>query len=143
LSISRKYRIICIAATFVLSILDLLTRSFAKTKFTNTGIAFGLWKNNELTNNTSVILFLLFLYCATKFKLLELINKTRTGYLGVCLFLGGSCSNAIERVFFGHVTDYIEITKKFDLHMNIADIMLIAGFMCIAYALCGRSDRQL
>ena len=121
--------------------LDLLVRVFAKTKTINTGIAFGLWKNHELTNIASVFLFALFLYFVIKFGLWEMINKTRPGYLGGCFFVGGSCSNAVERVLFGHVTDYIEIIKKLDFNINLADIMLIVGFMCIAYTVINKNQQ--
>ena len=135
MSIPLKYKIKCIIATSALCIIDLLIRSYASTKTFNTGIAFGLWKNHELTYIASVVLFVLFLYFVIKFRLWEFINKTRTGYLGGCFFLGGTCCNALERVLSGYVTDYIGIIPEFNLNMNLADMMLIAGFMCIAYAL--------
>ena|GEM_PF-6143101 len=141
LTISRKYKIGCIVATSAICILDLLIRRFAETKTINTGIAFGLWKSHELTNIASVVLFALFIFFVIKFGLWKLINKTRAGYLGGCFFLGGACCNAIERILLGHVTDYIEIISKLDLNLNFADLMLIAGFMCIAYALLHSSQK--
>jgi lipoprotein signal peptidase len=42
----------------------------------------------------------------------------------VVLFLSGGWSNAVEKVIFGSVTDYIPL---FDSYINIADIMIWAG----------------
>lgn len=88
----------------------------------NEGAAFGLFKG--LGNITFIIISVV----AVAF-ILYLIFKSSEDKLGLSLILGGATGNLIDRIFFGNVTDFIDVFAG-RLHwpaFNIADSALTVG----------------
>ncbi|MEK6941209.1 MAG: signal peptidase II [Nanoarchaeota archaeon] len=95
----------------------------------NTGAAFGLFKNNSnllmiIGIAASIVLIIL------AFKLPK---KEKLAHYSLGLFLGGAIGNVIDRLLFGGVLDFI------DLHFwpifNIADAANMIGAIGLVYYL--------
>lgn len=92
---------------------------------TNPGIAFGLPVNFSL---------LIFLYAIILVVLMWLLagSYMKKNYLtvaGYSLILVGAWSNLVDRIFYGHVIDYIDV--KYYSVLNVADIMIFCGVALI------------
>jgi signal peptidase II len=93
----------------------------------NTGIAFGLFPEFPLWGFFALVflIFFIMIICKIKFD------------FAWSLFIGGMCGNFIDRIRFSYVIDWISIPFHFPfigkLHMNIADIALIMGFLCFVF----------
>ncbi len=65
--------------------------------------------------------------------------------MAVALFVGGSLGNLLDRLIFGHVTDFIDIRLWSDYHypaFNVADAGIFVGaILFIVYVLRLRSRR--
>lgn len=100
----------------------------------NYGSAFGLLANQTFLLVTigiaSLLLILLFLR--------YLSPATTLGMLSIGLILGGAVGNLIDRLRFGHVTDFIDIHLGNLFHwpaFNIADAALTVGILTLIYSL--------
>jgi signal peptidase II len=96
---------------------------FRITRVENPGAAFGLLPNYQL-------IFLLTTFLVALFIVLYYRRLRSNEYLiklALGLELGGALGNLIDRVFFGHVTDF------FDLRIwpvfNFADIAIVLGLL--------------
>lgn len=49
--------------------------------------------------------------------------------VGVALFIGGGVGNAIDRLLFNKVTDFLHLADS--ATMNLADVAVYAAFLCI------------
>ena len=99
---------------------------FHITLTTNTGIGFGLLKNNNdlLTFITiSIIGFILFYY--------DELPKKGPAQISIALIISGAFSNLIDRLFFGHIIDFIDfiIWPIF----NIADVCITMGILYLVF----------
>jgi len=59
---------------------------------------------------------------------------------GLCLLLGGAIGNLIDRVWLGHVVDFIDF--HFWPVFNVADIAVVAGAVCICYEVLFGAPRR-
>ena len=126
---------------FVLFCIDQITKYFAMgnsftivqnfVSFTyseNSGIAFGLNQNNIVL---TIIINIVILGIIIKF-LKENINTIgSTAFLSFLLILAGGFGNLIDRIFHGHVIDFIKI-ELFDFPIfNFADIYITIGVIIL------------
>ena len=102
----------------------------------NTGAAFGLFQGQSFLLTiialVSVIALLLYaFFFHHKFPFLG----SRLGKLALGLVLGGAVGNLIDRIYLGHVTDFIDF--DFWPAFNIADSAIVVGVIILAYSLIG------
>ena len=100
----------------------------------NTGAAFGLFQDQSflltvvaLLGAAILLLYALLIY--RRFPLLDnMLGKSALG-----LVLGGTVGNLIDRLYFGYVTDFVDvgIWPAF----NIADSAIVFGVIIFAYSL--------
>lgn len=98
-----------------------LTAWFRIVHWHNSGAAFGIFQNGN-------ILFLLLGIAATAFILLLYPTIDRSEWalrIAIVLQLGGAVGNMIDRIRFGHVTDFISIFRL--PVFNIADASIALG----------------
>jgi len=100
----------------------------------NSGAAFGLFQGQSFLLTiialVSVIALLLYaLFFHHKFPFLD----NRLGKLALGLVLGGTVGNLIDRIYLGHVTDFIDF--NFWPAFNIADSAIVVGSIILAYSL--------
>jgi signal peptidase II len=89
---------------------------------TNTGAAFGIFKNYSI-----LIIFISIIVIGL---LIYYINKIpKEDYIGYGLIIGGALGNLIDRIFFGYVRDFISIWIW--PIFNIADIAISIGIILI------------
>ncbi|SRR6056297_641133 len=87
----------------------------------NTGIAFGLFKNNNLFMIiiiSIILLILLYFYKQEK-------NKVFSLKISVTLLVSGAIGNLIDRLFYGFIIDYIDFI--FWPAFNLADALIVIG----------------
>jgi len=87
----------------------------------NTGIAFGLFKNNNLFMIiiiSIILLILLYFYKQEK-------NKFFSLKISVTLLVSGAIGNLIDRLFYGFIIDYIDFI--FWPAFNLADALIVIG----------------
>ena len=92
----------------------------------NKGAAFGMFKGIGssffIVVSTVAILFVIFL-----------LIKGKENYLGPSLILGGAIGNLIDRILYGRVVDFIDLSigKYHWPAFNVADSSLTVGVMII------------
>ncbi len=116
----------------LLIILDQLTKIFFKGKSffifnytTNTGAAFSLFQNQVLfliITSIAILIFLIYMY--------KQYPKLR---LYLSLIIAGTIGNLIDRIFLGHVRDFIDF--KIWPIFNVADSLNVVGVILIIYHL--------
>jgi len=99
-------------------IIDQITKAFL-TKTTNTGVAFGLFKGNI----TFIILISLIMIGTILYYLIK--SNVLILSVGLSFFGGGAISNLLDRIFLGHVRDFIQVF--INITFNIADIFSVIG----------------
>lgn len=112
-----------------------LREFFTITHFTNTGAAFGLFRNQGFL--FVVIPFVVILSIVIYARYLPLERRLVRFALG--LQLGGAiANNLIDRPRQGHVTDFIYF--HFWPAFNIADMAIVSGVALLAFALLTQQD---
>lgn len=90
----------------------------------NTGAAFGILQNMNIPLLiVSLIVFSCLYYYQDKF--------TKESLMYLFLVMGGIISNSLDRIFFGHVIDFINL-GWFPV-FNGADSMIVIGVLGLAY----------
>ena len=120
---------------------------FRVTHVHNTGAAFGLFQGQTfiLTIIASVGVAALLLYAFFFHHKCPFVGN-RLGKLALGLVLGGTVGNLIDRIYLGHVTDFINFNVW--PAFNIADSAIVVGSIILAYSLISlaivreRSDGQ-
>jgi len=98
------------------------------TRIHNTGVAFGLFRDNNI-----IALMLVILGCLLLFLLLYNIKvASLTQKIACALIIAGASGNIIDRIRFGAVIDFIDV--QFWPVFNIADmcISIAAGLFIIS-----------
>jgi signal peptidase II len=105
------------------------------TYVTNTGAAFGLLANQTL--------FLIIMGIASLFIILLFLRYlspvTTLSIVSIGLLWGGALGNLIDRLRFGHVTDFIDFRLWGGFHwptFNIADAAITVGVFTLIYHFC-------
>ncbi len=95
--------------------------------FKNKNIAFSLpFPKNILIILIIIILFFLFFYLLKSYQ-----KKNTTLIFSLTLIILGTVSNLIDRLVFGFVIDYINIS--FFTVLNLADIMIASGVIILVF----------
>jgi len=110
-----------------------LARYFTFTHVTNTGIAFGLFREwgSLLVAVAVVVIVLLLLYTQ------QLATGRWPIQIALGLQLGGAFGNLLDRIRFGSVTDFLDF--KFWPVFNLADSAIVVG-MLLLLALVGPEE---
>lgn len=94
----------------------------------NTGIAFGIAKNNLIGVIVTDILVIIII---TQFIIKQIENMKLITKISLLFIIIGGISNLIDRIVRGKVIDYIDISlliPNFPI-FNIADIFIVIGFI--------------
>ncbi|MBQ6774586.1 MAG: signal peptidase II [Synergistaceae bacterium] len=95
----------------------------------NTGAAFGMFRERpEIAFILSAVSFLALLAVCIFMKL-KLWTR-----IGISIMAGGALSNMLERMFLGHVVDWIPFIFVKDLMFNLADVEIAAGALIILWS---------
>lgn len=92
----------------------------------NRGISWGLMQGDSSLKRWGLTIFAFLMVAA----LLFVLRKTtdRLGQISLALVIGGALGNAIDRLFFGAVTDMIDFSDiGFNYVFNIADSFITVG----------------
>ena len=124
--------------------LKIIPDFFHLVNVTNTGAAFGSFKNN----NT----FFVIISCAALLFVVSLLvrHRSRDGWrdVSLALLLAGVLGNLTDRLLYGHVIDFL----LFDLHVplahpwpafNVADSCICVAVVCFIVHSFRQSDRVL
>ena len=98
----------------------------------NTGAAFGLFQDQSLALTIiAVVGVVVILVCALFLSRSLPFLNSMSGKSVLGLILGGTVGNLIDRLRFGHVTDFIDF--GFWPAFNVADSAVTVGVIIIAY----------
>ncbi|MDR1917372.1 MAG: signal peptidase II [Christensenellaceae bacterium] len=103
--------------------------SFSYTE--NTGFAFSWGANNPLTR-WGISIFAIIVVVAGVVFFIKYKGKTKLLAIGGGLFIGGTVGNAIDRIIFGYVRDFIYLEFANNTS-NLADLGITTG--CILLGL--------
>ena len=94
-----------------------------------------LFKNTKLYFISLNQYLLYFLIGTVLLIFIILFFKTKERFLKIsfCLIILGGLSNFFDRIYFGHVIDYLRISILPISLFNIADLMIIAGILFILF----------
>ncbi|MBT4576870.1 signal peptidase II [Candidatus Woesearchaeota archaeon] len=122
MTISKKQGYILAGIILILDQLSKLIAINNNTYITNTGSAWGLFQGSR------------FLLLVISFIAIFYINRYFSSHpLGLSLLLGGVLGNLCDRLFRGHVIDFIDI-KLFNYPLfNIADIAIVIAIVLIIF----------
>ena len=115
------------------------TGALRLTHITNTGSVFGLFPDQSSILVVATLVILLFVPLFLHYLLANhptCITRLGTACLG--LILGGAIGNLIDRLRFGHVTDFVDARLWADFHwpaFNLADTSIVVGTLLLVYSL--------
>ncbi len=110
---------------------------FSLTYVENTGSAFGLFQNANLFL-LIVSLLVLFLMIKWRRDILSLGNLAKYGYL---MIFAGALGNIYDRIFLGHVVDFLDF--HFWPVFNIADSAICVGAAFIAFDVLKAKKKEI
>jgi signal peptidase II len=110
-----------------------ITSFFDVVRVHNKGISYGLFQQHHALGRWMLILF----SCAMVYFLPRIVHY-RKSYLRIIstgLILGGALGNLFDRIFWGHVIDFIYLhIGSFSWYVfNGADIAIVLGVLIILY----------
>ena len=100
----------------------------------NKGINFGLFESESLTQ----VYFLFLISVLISLALFLWVRKTKNFaiQLSSALVIGGAVGNAIDRLLYGSVADFINLTccgVKNPFSFNLADVFIFIGIIGLIY----------
>ena len=100
----------------------------------NKGINFGLFESDSLTQ----VYFLFLVSVLISLALFFWVRKTKNYaiQLSSALVIGGAVGNAIDRLLYGSVADFINLTccgVKNPFSFNLADVFIFIGIIGLIY----------
>ena len=100
----------------------------------NKGINFGLFESESLTQ----VYFLFLISVLISLALFFWVRKTKNYaiQLSSALVIGGAAGNAIDRLLYGSVADFINLTccgVKNPFSFNLADVFIFIGIIGLIY----------
>ena len=100
----------------------------------NKGINFGLFESESLTQ----VYFLFLISILISLALFFWVRKTKNYaiQLSSALVIGGAVGNAIDRLLYGSVADFINLTccgVKNPFSFNLADVFIFIGIIGLIY----------
>lgn len=108
-----------------LFVLDRLTKLYLPVqKYCNEGAAFGILQGQThfLSIFSILVILALIIYSIKNYKELDVPHK-----LGIALILGGTAGNLYDRISYGYVIDFIDITIIDFPIFNLADVFINFG----------------
>ncbi|HOI42037.1 MAG TPA: signal peptidase II [Elusimicrobiales bacterium] len=96
----------------------------------NTGVSFGMFRGN----NGFFIVFSAVLVCALMFFRRRLAAHGAAAGAGAALVLGGAVGNLYDRIVYGHVVDFVDLSF-FPAVFNVADASITAGAVLLAFGM--------
>ena len=148
----NNYIFECLAAFILLIIIDQSTKIFiAKIMFNNmfesigllpflnivfvrnTGISFGLFSDGGLLNRYFFTSFSIIIGSILLF--ISLVTKEKFMRLSLLMISGGAIGNALDRIYFGGVIDFIDFFI-YNFHwpaFNFADIFITLGVILLFF----------
>ena len=99
----------------------------------NTGISFGLFSDGGLLNRYFFTSFSMII--GSILLIIALFNKDRLMQISLLLIAGGAIGNAIDRIYFGGVIDFIDFFI-YNFHwpaFNLADIFISFGVILLLF----------
>lgn len=92
----------------------------------NRGISWGLLQGDSSIKRWGLTIFAFLMTFALLYVLRN--TKDRLGQMSLCLVISGAVGNAIDRLFFGAVTDMIDFSDiGFNYVFNVADSYITVG----------------
>jgi len=98
------------------------------TSVSNTGIAFGLFRNSNI-----FLIILSFLVLITLFSFRKVFFERFFSKVGLILMLSGITGNLIDRIRLGYIVDFIDLNFWPVFNLSDASIFLGVIFLCIQY----------
>ena len=98
------------------------------TRVANHGMIFGVPAPSAVSLLLPLIVIALFVYLYR----LYVFSDSRLLNVAVGLFIGGSLGNVVDRIAFGHVTDFVDLALRGGVvrtTFNIADVCIIIGII--------------
>ncbi len=115
------------------------TGSVRLTYITNTGSVFGIFPNHTYVLIIATLVILIFVPFFLRYLFANHPTcVTRLSTLSLGLILGGAIGNLLDRLRFGHVTDFIDVRLWADFHwpaFNLADASIVIGTLAFIYSL--------
>lgn len=90
----------------------------------NTGVAFSLLRGSGAR---TTILTALLIVAAVAWLIARPDNQPRWMRVGLWMVVGGGFGNLYDRVFYGHVIDFIDLEFMRFAVFNVADIFIVCG----------------
>jgi len=111
--------------------MSIIPHVFHITRVHNTGVAFGLFRDNGILSLVFVIVGIVLLIII----LYNMRTFSRLGRIACAFIVGGAVGNIIDRIRFGYVIDFIDL--QIWPVFNIADtcISVAAGLLLISLLL--------
>lgn len=116
---------------------NIITNFFAITRIYNDGASWNIFSGQRLILIlVSVIILIILIKYSQSFKQ-NMRNTLAFGFL-----YSGILGNLIERILFGHVTDYLDFTFwNYDYPVfNLADVFIICGLILLVIAIIKKED---
>ena len=110
--------------------IPIIRNVFHMTLVHNTGIAFGLFKDQSVVFIIIPIILFILLWINIYYYRNNKEVLSRPYIVAFCLILGGAIGNLIDRVLFGHVIDFIDF--RIWPVFNVADSAITIGGVIIA-----------
>ena len=109
--------------------ISIIPNVFNLTYIQNRGAAFGFMQNKQIIFVIiAIIMFGIGIYCIQQKK----YNKMEK--FSISLIVAGACGNALDRIFNGYVTDFIDFRFIWKYIFNIADIYIVVGVIIFIIA---------
>jgi len=122
-----------LTGNFLKESVPLIKNVFHLTLAHNTGIGFGL-----LQNNNFILIFISVLIIAALIYLFNSSKKEKESLLAISLIMAGAIGNLIDRIFLGHIIDFLDF-RIFPI-FNFADSLITIGIIYLIYASFKKKD---
>ena len=109
----------------------------------NRGISYGLFQQDGLTGR--LVLLAITLVAVVILTIWLRREDSRLAGIGIGLILGGAIGNAVDRLAYGAVADFVLLhAAGFEWYVfNIADAAIVVGVAALLYGALRRGDRSV
>src|SRR3989338_11403410 len=111
--------------------LPVIRNIFHTTLVHNTGIAFGLFKGQDLVFIVVPVIAIILLAYNIYYYKYNNEKLSRLYIIAISLILGGAIGNLVDRIWYGHVIDFIDF--RIWPVFNVADSAITIGAFIIAF----------
>lgn len=120
-------------------LVTIIPRTVYLTKVYNDGAAWSTFSGSRIF---LIIIALIAFVCL--YKYIDNFQNNRRNNIAYGLVFGGLLGNLFDRIFYGHVIDYLKIyigNYEFPI-FNFADVALVIGFILIIFAIYKGEDKN-